>query len=42
MRRWIDSVDGRKAFVRATMSDTDGNVLSEVSGLIIKLLHRQP
>ena len=41
-RAWIDSVDGRKAFVRATMTDSDGNVLSEASGLMIKLLPHQP
>jgi acyl-coenzyme A thioesterase PaaI-like protein len=41
-KAWIDSIDGRKAFVRATMSDSDGNVLSEASGLMIKLLPHQP
>jgi acyl-coenzyme A thioesterase PaaI-like protein len=41
-RAWIDSVDGRKAFVRATMTDADGNVLSEASGLMLKLLPHQP
>jgi hypothetical protein len=41
-RAWIDSVDGRKLFVKATMTDVDGNVLSEASGLIIKLLPHQP
>ena len=35
-------VDGRKAFVRATMTDSDDNVLSEASGLMIKLLPHQP
>ncbi|QZA15376.1 hypothetical protein H5U41_09035 [Mycolicibacterium holsaticum DSM 44478 = JCM 12374] len=41
-RAWIDSVDGRKLFLRATMSDSDGNVLSEANGLMIKLLAHQP
>ena len=39
---WIDSIDGRKLFVRATMSDSEGNVLSEANGLMIKLLSHQP
>jgi hypothetical protein len=37
-RAWIDYVDGRKLFVRAAMTDADGNVLSEASGLMLKLL----
>lgn len=41
-RAWIDSVDGRKLFLRATTSDSDGNVLSEANGLMIKLLAHQP
>jgi acyl-coenzyme A thioesterase PaaI-like protein len=41
-RAWIESVDGRKALVRATMTDSDGNVLSEAKGLMIKLLPHQP
>ena len=41
-RAWIDAVDGRKLFVRATMTDSDGNVLSEANGLMIKLLPHQP
>jgi hypothetical protein len=41
-RAWIDSVDGRKMFVKATMTNSDGNVLSEASGLMIKLLPHQP
>ena len=41
-RAWIDSVDGRKAFLGATMTDSDGNVLSEANGLMIKLLPHQP
>ncbi|MFV9633659.1 PaaI family thioesterase [Mycobacterium neumannii] len=41
-RAWIDEVDGRKLFVRAAMTDADGNVLSEANGLMIKLLAHQP
>ena len=41
-RAWIDAVDGRKLFVRATLTDSDGNVLSEANGLMIKLLPHQP
>jgi acyl-coenzyme A thioesterase PaaI-like protein len=41
-RAWIDAVDGRKLFVRAAMTDADGNVLSEANGLMIKLLPHQP
>lgn len=41
-RAWIDRVDGRKQFIRATMTDGDGNVLSEADGLMIKLLPHQP
>jgi hypothetical protein len=41
-RAWIDRVDGRKQFIRATMTDGDGNVLSEGDGLMIKLLPHQP
>jgi acyl-coenzyme A thioesterase PaaI-like protein len=38
----IDSLDGRKAFVTATMTDSGGTVLSEANGLMIKLLPHQP
>jgi acyl-coenzyme A thioesterase PaaI-like protein len=38
----IDRLDGRKAFVTATMSAPDGTVLSEANGLMIKLLPHQP
>ena len=41
-RARIDPIDGRKAFIRATMTDSDGNVLSEANGLMIKLLPHQP
>jgi hypothetical protein len=35
-------VDGRKMVVMASMTDADGNVLSEASGLMVKLLPHQP
>jgi acyl-coenzyme A thioesterase PaaI-like protein len=38
----IDTIDGRKAFVSATMTDSDGTVLTEASGLMIRLLPHQP
>jgi acyl-coenzyme A thioesterase PaaI-like protein len=38
----IDRLDGRKAFITATMTDADGAVLSEANGLMIKLLPHQP
>jgi acyl-coenzyme A thioesterase PaaI-like protein len=38
----VDRIDGRKAFVTATMTDADGTVLSEANGLMIKLLVHQP
>jgi acyl-coenzyme A thioesterase PaaI-like protein len=41
-RAWISSVDGRKLFVSAAMTDSAGNVLSEANGLMIKLLPHQP
>jgi acyl-coenzyme A thioesterase PaaI-like protein len=41
-RAWVHSVNGRKLFVRAAMTDPEGNVLSEASGLMLKLLPHQP
>lgn len=38
----IESIDGRKAFVVAQMTDADGTVLSEANGLMIQLLPHQP
>jgi acyl-coenzyme A thioesterase PaaI-like protein len=38
----IESIDGRKAFVTARMTDTDGTVLSDANGLMIQLLPHQP
>ncbi|OBF25890.1 thioesterase [Mycobacterium sp. ACS1612] len=41
-RAWIDRVEDRKLVVRAAMTDSAGNVLSEANGLMIKLLPHQP
>jgi acyl-coenzyme A thioesterase PaaI-like protein len=41
-RAWVDSVEGRKMVVMARMTDADGHVLSEASGLMIKLRPHQP
>ena len=38
----IHSIDGRKAFVTARMTDSDGNLLNEANGLMIRLLPHQP
>lgn len=38
----IERIDGRKAFLTATMTDADGTLLSEATGLMIKLLPHQP
>lgn len=38
----IDRIDGRKAFITATMTAPDDTVLSEANGLMIKLLAHQP
>jgi acyl-coenzyme A thioesterase PaaI-like protein len=38
----IASIDGRKAFVTATMTTPDGTALTEANGLMIKLLPHQP
>ncbi len=42
VRGRIESVDGRKAFVTAEMTDEDGTVLNEANGLMIQLLPHQP
>jgi acyl-coenzyme A thioesterase PaaI-like protein len=41
-RGHIERIDGRKAFITATMTDPGGKVLSEATGLMIKLLPHQP
>ena len=38
----VERLDGRKAFLTATMTDLGGTVLSEANGLMIKLLPHQP
>jgi len=38
----ITEVDGRKAFVTATMTAADGTLLSEANGLMVRLLPYQP
>jgi hypothetical protein len=38
----IESIDGRKAFVTAAMTDGDGTVLSEATGPKVQLLPHQP
>jgi len=38
----IREIDGRKVFIEATMTSADGAVLSEASGLMVRLLPHQP
>jgi acyl-coenzyme A thioesterase PaaI-like protein len=38
----ITEIDGRKAFVTATMTTADGTLLSEANGLMVRLLPHQP
>jgi acyl-coenzyme A thioesterase PaaI-like protein len=38
----ITEVDGRKCFIGASMTDADGALLSEASGLMVRLLPHQP
>ncbi|OBG24736.1 PaaI family thioesterase [Mycobacterium sp. 852002-51057_SCH5723018] len=38
----ITNVDGRKFFIGATMTATDGTLLSEANGLMVRLLPHQP
>ena len=38
----ITEIDGRKAFVAATMTAADGALLSEANGLMVRLLPHQP
>lgn len=42
VRGRIDEVDGRKAFVSAELTDTDGALLAEAHGLMVRLLAGQP
>jgi acyl-coenzyme A thioesterase PaaI-like protein len=41
-RGGISNVDGRKVFISSTMTATDGTLLSEASGLMVRLLPHQP
>jgi len=38
----ISKIDGRKAFITATMTAADGTVLTEANGLMVRLLPHQP
>ena len=38
----ISEIDGRKAFVTATMTAADGTLLTEANGLMVRLLPHQP
>ncbi|BBX45633.1 PaaI family thioesterase [Mycobacterium cookii] len=38
----VSELDGRKAFVTATMTAADGTVLTEANGLMVRLLPHQP
>ncbi|MFL0276929.1 PaaI family thioesterase [Mycobacterium sp. SMC-19] len=38
----IDKAEGRKAFITAELTDSDGTVLAEAQGLMVRLLPGQP
>jgi hypothetical protein len=38
----IARIDGRKIFIEATMNSADGALLTEASGLMVRLLPHQP
>jgi acyl-coenzyme A thioesterase PaaI-like protein len=38
----ISEIDGRKVFITATMTSADGTVLTEATGLMVRLLPHQP
>jgi hypothetical protein len=38
----ITEIDGRKVFISATMTTGDGTLLSEATGLMVRLLPHQP
>ena len=38
----IDRVEGRKVFITATMTNADGALLTEATGLMVRLLPHQP
>lgn len=41
-RGWLRHAEGRKAFVDADLRDSDGHLLAEANGLMIRLLPGQP
>ncbi|QLL06047.1 PaaI family thioesterase [Mycobacterium vicinigordonae] len=41
-RGQISDIDGRKVFIAATMTAADGTVLTQASGLMVRLLPHQP
>ncbi len=38
----VSKIDGRKAFITATMTAADGTILTEADGLMVRLLPHQP
>lgn len=38
----VDRIEGRKVFINATMTSSDGALLTEASGLMVRLLPHQP
>jgi acyl-CoA thioesterase FadM len=38
----ITEIDGRKVFISASMTAADGKLLSEATGLMVRLLPHQP
>jgi acyl-coenzyme A thioesterase PaaI-like protein len=38
----VSKIDGRKAFITATMTAADGTILTEANGLMVRLLPHQP
>lgn len=41
-RGWLSDAEGRKAFVKAELTDPDGKRLAEANGLMVRLLPGQP
>jgi acyl-coenzyme A thioesterase PaaI-like protein len=42
VRGWLRESEGRKSFVNAELRDSDGHLLAEANGLMIRLLPGQP
>jgi acyl-coenzyme A thioesterase PaaI-like protein len=42
MRGWASEIEGRKTFVNAELTDSEGTVLAEANGLMVRLLPGQP